>query len=154
MAGHTTGEDDARRATLASVKDGGDGRPQVTWSLTLSRAQTICSIIAYFIAVLGAAAGAAAWVGEIYIGREFDERLLLFHEVAKPGIRQMVEQEIQNHDVVRTEGLTVMRERLTVIETHAEGTDLRLQRIEDLVWAIYTSQLGTTRLPPRSPNGH
>ena len=79
------------------------------------------------------------WAGISFVSANvFEEKLLDFHEVAKPEIRQIIAEEIEHHEAVPAHSDVI--QRIESLETHKAAVDVRveewggrLKRIEDKV---------------------
>lgn len=145
-----------RRDTVTISVDEESGRPRKIVGFNFKRAHVILGVIAYAVSILGVAVGTGSFVAGVMFDREFDEQMGVFHERAVPQIREMVLAEILIHER-KVEAKYVADQlsvatRLAAVETHSRDADARLERIEDMVWALYSLRFGSAP-PPKSPNG-
>jgi hypothetical protein len=126
--------------------------------MTLQKWQVVAGLVATVISIFGSALLAGGLAANVMFSRQFDVRMDNFHEKAVPEIRTIIETQIREHEHVAferyNEDKMALAEKLASIEAHAEDMDVRVRRMEDMLWAIYSDRFGD-HVPPRSPgNGY
>ena len=149
-----------RRQTLSVSKDNGTstGRPHLIFGWHLGTWHMVLGCLVALVGIFGAAITSGAVVGNVILDREWSERMERFHDDAVPEITGLIQREVKTaidaHNVEAMSAYNVdklaLAARLAGLETHANDTDTRLQRMEDMLWALYSSRFGNTP-PPRSP---
>lgn len=112
-------------------------RPHQHVSLTLSKAQLYVGIAAQSITILTAAVLVALWLGRIMVHQEFERAIGDFHQVARPQLEEVIDAKILKHyrdaEAEYQGEMKSLVQRLATLESHANDTDQRLQRIEDKI---------------------
>jgi len=109
-----------RRATLQKVDMSGNAPKTVysinptAWQFWVSLA-TLCTL--YF--------SMTAWI----VGREFDQRLIIFHREIKPSIERMMDAKVNAHAALPAHSNVI--ERITEQEKRDAGADQQLEAIRD-----------------------
>lgn len=152
---------DRRESVTVSADPGRGRRPHRLFGFNLKTWHMALAVLMMLGTMFGSAITAGAWVGNVVLDRQWQSRMDTFHERAIPEITELVRTEVRRavilHEVEALANYNAdkleLATRLSGIEVHATDTDKRLQRIEDMVWALYQSRFGN-RPPPPSPNGH
>jgi hypothetical protein len=126
------------RANFTVSKTNGDGRPKQQFAITLSGLKILAIVGAQLFGFMSGSFAIAHKVGSVMVERTISTALDKHNTAAA-----------ETHGQLKAEN-AALRERVSILEEHGRDIDARLIRIENMVWAIYTSQFGAAP-PPSVP---
>jgi len=99
--------------------------------------QIYLGIAVQTITVLTAAVAVGLFLGRIMVHDEFDNAIDNFHASVQPRIESLMDAKITKHYLDAEAEYQIeqksLLQRLATLESHADNTDQRLQRIEDKI---------------------
>lgn len=126
------------RANFTVSKTEGAGRPRQQIAVTLSGVKIAAIVFAQLFGFLGGSMAIAHKVGSIMVERRISEAI---------GEHTVNAATLHGELVTEAAALGV---RVSILEEHGRDMDARLIRIENMVWALYSSRFGNNP-PPSIP---